>query len=652
METDPYESLRLQNLFYKCFIISSKEMNNLYEKAQSNKIFNDVEIYYSPNYLYEKCPNNPAFKIINSQIEKKFYFLKEHIFYYQYLLLLTESKEKGDIKADQISEISYRTLMNRLYLLHDYIEANNENYGISYIYKVPCIYTIIEPDIIKQIINMKKFSFELLQIDKDKVKKLFGINSDIEDPSFIYNNSLISISLSNSTITEEKNLDELDLDENVNKRNKDTLKKEKFLINLSSELFLFDYITKQFDKSKLKQLPRMIFFCCVFDENMKDIYKLREEKRKKKLSEISNKERKNKDEAKLKKIGEQTEESVKIGNQIAPNKETKKEKKETKEKVKENIDKNLLKCQLLDFCGTLELDGAFKYIGENNIELNSDSLIIILSEFLNAENNIEKYLEKSEENKIINTIKKNQNDIEKLKKILPNKFNMFKNIQINYQSIENIKQEFENKPKIIFDKRIIVKSNDIVLIESKREIPKHLINEIKNFIEHSFYFITLYKNKKILENSSIIHLIFIYDHTRNYEDEYSAYSGLNDIIKDNSAKLKIFRNKIKFYLVHSLPNLNLSILDKLENNISYLINLIEKQNKQISNLESENNNLKNLMDEQKNLMNEQNKTIKNLINRIDELENEMKQNKNSDDKKKNDENKKKNDENKKKEENK
>ena len=243
METDPYESLRLQNLFYKCFIISSKEMNNLYEKAQSNKIFNDVEIYYSPNYLYEKCPNNPAFKIINSQIEKKFYFLKEHIFYYQYLLLLTESKEKGDIKADQISEISYRTLMNRLYLLHDYIEANNENYGISYIYKVPCIYTIIEPDIIKQIINMKKFSFELLQIDKDKVKKLFGINSDIEDPSFIYNNSLISISLSNSTITEEKNLDELDLDENVNKRNKDTLKKEKFLINLSSELFLFDYIT-------------------------------------------------------------------------------------------------------------------------------------------------------------------------------------------------------------------------------------------------------------------------------------------------------------------------------------------------------------------------------------------------------------------------
>jgi len=551
--------------------------------------------------------------------------------------------------------------MNKLYFLHNNIDENNENYGINYIYNVPCIYTVIEPDIIKQIINMRKFRFELLQIKDNEVMNLFGINSDIEDPSFIYNNTLISISLSNSTITEEKNLDELEFDENVNKRNIDILQKEKFLINLSCELFSFDFITRQFDKSKLKQLPRMLFFCSVFDENMKDIYKLRKEKIEKKVNDIDNTKVKKEEKKNL------NEKDKKKG-QISTNQENRKGKKETKEKVKENIDKNLLKCQLLDFCGTLELDGAFKYIGEN-IELNNDSLIIILSEFINAENNIEKYLEKSEENKIINTIKKNQNDIEKLKKILPNKFNIFKNIQINYQSIENIKKELENKPKIIFDKRIIVKSNDIVLIESKREFSKHLINEIKNFIEHSFYFITLYRDKNILENSSIIHLIFIYDHTRNYEDEYSAYSGLNDIIKDNSVKLKTFENKIKFYLVHSLPNLNLSILDNLENNISDLTNLIEKQNKQISNLESENNNLKNLMNKQnkqisnlesennnlknlmnkqKNLMNEQNKTIKNLINRIDELENEMKQNKNSDDKKKNDENKKKNDENKKK----
>ena len=56
MEIDIYESLsnfpelRLQYLFYNCFIISSDEMNNLYESAKSKQIekFNDVEIYYSP----------------------------------------------------------------------------------------------------------------------------------------------------------------------------------------------------------------------------------------------------------------------------------------------------------------------------------------------------------------------------------------------------------------------------------------------------------------------------------------------------------------------------------------------------------------------------------------------------------------------------
>ena len=298
MEIELYESLkdypelRLQYLFYNCFIISSEEMNELYENAKSKQIkkFNDVEIYYSPDYLYQKNPNNSVFEKINSQIKKKFYFLKEHIFYYQYLLLLIESKEKDGIKEDKISEISYRTLMDRLYSLYDDNEANKENYGINYIYNVPCIYTIIEPDIIKEIINMSKLNFELLKINRNKFDELFGINEYIENSNFIYNNSLISISLSNSTITEEKNLNELDLDENVNKRNKDILQKEKFLINLSSELFLFDYITKQFGKSNLKQLPRMLFFCCVFDENMKDIYKLRKEKSTKNQNSIGNTE--------------------------------------------------------------------------------------------------------------------------------------------------------------------------------------------------------------------------------------------------------------------------------------------------------------------------------------------------------------------------
>ena len=632
-----YPELRLQYLFYNCFIISSEEMNELYERAKSKQIkkFNDVEIYYSPDYLYQKNPNNSVFEKINSQIKKKFYFLKEHIFYYQYLLLLIESKEKDGIKEDKISEISYRTLMDRLYSLYDDNEANKENYGINYIYNVPCIYTIIEPDIIKEIINMSKLNFELLKINRNKFDELFGINEYIENSNFIYNNSLISISLSNSTITDEKNLNELDLDENVNKRNKDILQKEKFLINLSSELFLFDYITKQFGKSNLKQLPRMLFFCCVFDENMKDIYKLRKEKSTKNLNSIGNTEGNNEEKEKLNKIGEETKNDTKIENQIDTNQENKKGKKEKKEKekkekVKERVEKNLLKCQLLDFCGTLELDGAFKYIGGNDMELESESLVIILSEFLNAENNIEKYIEKNEENIIINKIKKNQNDIEKLKQIL-SQFNMFKNIkniEINKEYIEKVKKELENKPKIIFDKKIYIRSNDIVLIESKREYPKNLLNEIRNFIEHSLYFIALYKNKKIIDNSSIIHLIFVYDHTRNFEDENRAYSGLNNIIKDNSEKLKTITNKIKLYLVHSLPNLNLSILDKLENNISDLTNSINKQNIQITNLATQNKNLE--------------ETIKKLVNRIDELEKKIEQNNNSDDKKKKNDNNKKN----------
>ena len=632
-----YPELRLQYLFYNCFIISSEEMNELYERAKSKQIkkFNDVEIYYSPDYLYQKNLNNSVFEKINSQIKKKFYFLKEHIFYYQYLLLLIESKEKDGIKEDKISEISYRTLMDRLYSLYDNNEANKENYGINYIYNVPCIYTIIEPDIIKEIINMSKLNFELLKINRNKFKELFGINENIENSNFIYNNSLISISLSNSTITDEKNLNELDLDENVNKRNKDILQKEKFLINLSSELFLFDYITKQFGKSNLKQLPRMLFFCCVFDENMKDIYKLRKEKSTKNLNSIGNTEGNNEEKEKLNKIGEETKNDTKIENQIDTNQENKKGKKEKKEKekkekVKERVEKNLLKCQLLDFCGTLELDGAFKYIGGNDMELESESLVIILSEFLNAENNIEKYIEKNEENIIINKIKKNQNDIEKLKQIL-SQFNMFKNIkniEINKEYIEKVKKELENKPKIIFDKKIYIRSNDIVLIESKREYPKNLLNEIRNFIEHSLYFIALYKNKKIIDNSSIIHLIFVYDHTRNFEDENRAYSGLNNIIKDNSEKLKTITNKIKLYLVHSLPNLNLSILDKLENNVSDLTNSINKQNIQITNLATQNKNLE--------------ETIKKLVNRIDELEKKIEQNNNSDDKKKKNDNNKNN----------
>ena len=233
---------------------------------------------------------------------------------------------------------------------------------------------------------------------------------------------------------------------------------------------------------------------------------------------------------------------------------------------------------------------------------------------------------------------------------------MFKNIEITKEIIQKVKKELEDKPKIIFDKKITIKSNDIVLIESKREFPKNLLDEIRNFIEHSFYFVTLYKNKNILENSSIIHLIFVYDHTRNYEDENRAYSGLNDIIKDNYEKLNIINNKIKFYLVHSLPNLNLSILDKLENNISdlnkknnYFTNLMIEQNNQINNLKSQNKNLTNLMEKQNSQiinLRSQNELLKEniekLMKRIDELEEKIGKGNYPDDSKKNNNNNKKN----------
>ena len=134
-----------------------------------------------------------------------------------------------------------------------------------------------------------------------------------------------------------------------------------------------------------------------------------------------------------------------------------------------------------------------------------------------------------------------------------------------------------------------------------------------------------------MENpSSIIHLIFIYDHIRNYEDENRIYSLLKNIIKDNTEKLNIFNNKIKFYLVHSLPNLNLSILDKLENSISCLneknnefANLMERQKVQINDLTSQNNNLVNLIAKQNNKINELRSKNNDFVNLIEKQNNKI-----------------------------
>ena len=131
---------------------------------------------------------------------------------------------------------------------------------------------------------MKKFNYELLQMNKDKVIQLFGINKDIENQSFIYNKLLLSISENNSTITENKSIS-YNKNDDLNKNNKSAIEVEKFLINLSSELFLFNYIIKQFDKDKLIQIPRMLFFCCLYDNECRNIYQIQSEKKKQKVKE-------------------------------------------------------------------------------------------------------------------------------------------------------------------------------------------------------------------------------------------------------------------------------------------------------------------------------------------------------------------------------
>lgn len=93
-----FPGLKQQYVFYNCFIISSKKLSEEYEKAKSQKekikCFDEIEIYFTPNYLYEKDPKNEIFNIITQQKEPKFYFLKEHIFYYKFLLKCLDDKKK------------------------------------------------------------------------------------------------------------------------------------------------------------------------------------------------------------------------------------------------------------------------------------------------------------------------------------------------------------------------------------------------------------------------------------------------------------------------------------------------------------------------------------------------------------------------------
>ena len=263
--------------------------------------------------------------------------------------------------------------------------------------------------------------------------------------------------------------------------------------------------------------------------------------------------------------------------------------KEQKEKEKpietEKVDKNLLKCKLINFCGTLELDGAFKYKG-NGIEIKGDSLVIILSEYLNQDdNNIKIYTEKYEAKNFIQKMGKYKNNIDSLKF---KKYNTIDIDDIKNNIGDSLKklQEIADK-EIICDKTIFIDKNDLILIENKREYPHHMPQEIRNFIEHSLFFISLYKNLKILEEKAKIHLLFVYDHSRNYNDEGEVVVELYKIVKENYEKMKLFPNKIKFYLVHSLPNLNLnySIFNKLQTEINELKSELTNQKKKMDNLE-------------------------------------------------------------------
>ena len=239
------EILKNQYLFFNCLIISSKEIDSLIKNAKITEIgkSSNIEIYYTPNYLYDINKNNKIFEKINAQKDKRYYYLKEHMFFYKFLLncLQLKSKEKNNniekeiFNLDDINEICYRTLINRLYLLYDNPDSNNVNYGKIDIFGVPCIYSITEPDIIDQIINMKKLSFGLMNMNEDKVSKLFGITDDIENQSCFYNKILISISEGNSTIKEEGSIKYNKYDDPDN-RNKSRIEVEKNLINV---FFLF-----------------------------------------------------------------------------------------------------------------------------------------------------------------------------------------------------------------------------------------------------------------------------------------------------------------------------------------------------------------------------------------------------------------------------
>ena len=186
---------------------------------------------------------------------------------------------------------------------------------------------------------------------------------------------------------------------------------------------------------------------------------------------------------------------------------------------------------------------------------------------MNKENRIKNYVEIFEAQDIIY---KYEQYYSKDKALFFSKIKDYKTVnnenfsEKNIINTINILREKSKKKVIIPEDNLIINTNDFILIENKREYPKNFENEINNFIEHLFYFMILYKNLKLLNEESEIHLLFVYDHSRNYRDQKKAYIQLNLLIEKNSLKFKQFSNNIRFYLIHSLPNLGFSVFDRIE----------------------------------------------------------------------------------------
>ena len=141
----------------------------------------------------------------------------------------------------------------------------------------------------------------------------------------------------------------------------------------------------------------------------------------------------------------------------------------------------------MNFCGTLELDGGFKYTGEK-IEIKGKSLVVVLSEYLNTDNNnLKNYVEKYEAKDLLQKIEKfEKNKGKEDPKIFQSKIKNY--ITINKESIKDNIEKSKDKLKemankqINSDKHIFIDTNDLVLIENKREYPHHMSNEVRNFI--------------------------------------------------------------------------------------------------------------------------------------------------------------------------